>query len=131
MIFPGLSSSAFIILHLQESPFIIISKGYNLFPTEQYCIEMKIKVRLFGDVANVVGSKHQIELKEGSTITSLTNIIAEKVGLTRQGYLGEFKVGGADLAVMVNGKNIALLDGVKTQLKDGDDVVIMPFVVGG
>jgi molybdopterin converting factor small subunit len=40
-------------------------------------------------------------------------------------------VGGADLAIMVNGKNIALLDGVETKLFDEADVVIMPFVVGG
>jgi MoaD family protein len=92
---------------------------------------MQVKVRLFGDVANSVGTKHLIELEEGATVMKLVNIIAENAGQTRQGYLGGFKVGGADLAVMVNGKNIALLNGVKTQLSDHDDVVIMPFVVGG
>jgi MoaD family protein len=92
---------------------------------------MKIRVRLFGDVAHSVGTKHLIELDEGATVMKLVNVIAEKAGQTRQGYLGGFKVGGADLAVMVNGKNIALLDGVQTQLSDQDDVVIMPFVVGG
>jgi len=43
----------------------------------------------------------------------------------------KFRIGGADLAVMVNGKNIALLNGVDTILSDNDDIVIMPFVVGG
>lgn len=92
---------------------------------------MKIKVRLFGDVANAVGTKHQIDLDEGATVMNLVNLIADKAGQTRHGYLGGFKVGGADLAVMVNGKNIALLNGVQTRLNDDDDVVIMPFVVGG
>ena len=40
-------------------------------------------------------------------------------------------MGGADLAIIVNGKNIELLEGVETKLRDDDDVVIMPFVVGG
>ncbi len=92
---------------------------------------MKVKVRVFGDIASSVGSKHTIELNEEAAVSSLTNIIQKKAGYTRRGYLGEFKVGGADLAIMVNGKNIALLDGVDTKLFDGADVVIMPFVVGG
>ncbi len=92
---------------------------------------MKVRVRVFGDVASSVGSKHMVELSEGATVLSLTNTIQENAGNTRRGYLGGLKVGGADLAIMVNGKNIALLDGVNTMLFDEADVVIMPFVVGG
>jgi len=92
---------------------------------------MNVRVRIFGDVASTVGSKHDVELEDGATVRHLANILAAKAGQTRQGYLGEFKVGGADLAVMVNGRNIQLLDGVETRLCDEDDVVIMPFVVGG
>ena len=92
---------------------------------------MKVKVRLFGDVAEMVGSKHTIELDEDSTVITLTNHIQRSTGHSRGGYLGEFKVGGPDLAIMVNGKNIELLDGVQTKLCEEDDVVIMPFVVGG
>ena len=92
---------------------------------------MIVKVRLFGDVSESVGSKHTVEINEDTTILNLTNIIQKKAGLTRGGYIGEFQVGGQEIAIMVNGKNIDLLDGVYTRLSDGDDVVIMPFVVGG
>jgi molybdopterin converting factor small subunit len=92
---------------------------------------MKVRVRVFGDVASSIGNKHIVELNEGATVLSLTNTIQKNAGNARQGYLAEFKVGGADLAIMVNGKNIALLDGVDTKLFDDADVVIMPFVVGG
>lgn len=92
---------------------------------------MKVKVRLFGDVAEMVGSKHTVELDDGSSVLSLTNNIQRETGHSRGGYLGEFKVGGPDLGIMVNGKNIELLDGLETKLCDEDDVVIMPFVVGG
>lgn len=92
---------------------------------------MKIKVRLFGDVAEQVGSKYTVELDESATVISLTNKIQREKGNSRWGYLGDFKVGGPDLAIMVNGKNITLLDGVNSRLFDDDDVVIMPFVVGG
>jgi molybdopterin converting factor small subunit len=92
---------------------------------------MKIKVRLFGDVSEAVGSKYTIELSDHSTILTLTNQIQRETGHTRGGYLGGFKVGGPDLAIMVNGKNIQLLEGLDTKLCDEDDVVIMPFIVGG
>jgi len=92
---------------------------------------MKVKVRLFGDVSESVGSKHTVELPENTSVLSLTNRLQRDSGHTRGGHLGDFKVGGADLAIIVNGKNIELLEGVETKLRDDDDVVIMPFVVGG
>lgn len=92
---------------------------------------MKVKVRLFGDVSEAVGSKHTVEINENTTVLNVTNALQKKAGLTRGGFIGEFRVGGQDVAIMVNGKNIALLEGVATILSDGDDVVIMPFVVGG
>ena len=92
---------------------------------------MKVKVRLFGDVSESIGSKHTLELPENTSVLSLTNRLQREAGNSRGGHLGDFKVGGADLAIIINGKNIKLLDGVETKLRDDDDVVIMPFVVGG
>ena len=92
---------------------------------------MKVKVRLFGDVSESVGSKHTVEIDGETTVLNVTNIIQKKAGLTRGGFIGEFRVGGQDVAIMINGKNIALLEGVNTKLSDGDDVVVLPFVVGG
>ena len=108
-----------------------ISLGITFIIYAVDSVLMKLKVRLFGDVAEMVGSKHTIELKDDSTILTLTNQIQRNTGHSRGGYLGEFKVGGPDLAIMINGKNIELLDGVQTKLCEEDDIVIMPFVVGG
>jgi molybdopterin converting factor small subunit len=92
---------------------------------------MKVRVRIYGDLVAIYGSKHLLMFDGKTTIQTLTKAIAKKAGGSREGYLGEFKIGGTDLAIMVNGKNITLLHGLNTLLKDGDDVVIMPFVVGG
>jgi len=92
---------------------------------------MKVSVRVFGKLVTVIGRKHVVELGEGATVLSLTNIIAKKAGSSRQGYLGEFRVGGGDLVVLVNGRNVALLDGLRTPLHDGDEVVILPPTAGG
>jgi len=92
---------------------------------------MRITVRVFGDIASIIGRRHTVDLEEGASVGSLANRIGEKTGQRRQGYLGEFKVGGKDLMVLVNGKSIDLLDGTATPLKDGDEVVIMQPTAGG
>ncbi len=92
---------------------------------------MNVHVRIFGDLAGILGRKHIMELDQGATVAALTNRIAERAGLKRQGYLGNYKVGGDDLAVLVNGRNIHLLNGVETPLHDGDEVVILPPAAGG
>jgi MoaD family protein len=92
---------------------------------------MKVNVRVFGDLATTLGRKHVVELEERSTVTTLANRIAEKAEPKRQGYLGNYKVGGGDLAILVNGKNIHLLGGIGTVLHDADEVVILPPVAGG
>jgi MoaD family protein len=92
---------------------------------------MKVKVRTFGDLSSSIGHKHVVELDEEATILTLCKILQERKSQTRGAYLSEFRIGGPDLAIIVNGRNIALLNGLDTVLSDGDDIVIMPFASGG
>lgn len=93
-------------------------------------VTMKITVRVFGDISAIIGRRHEVELAEGATITTIAAKIGQKTG-QRQGYLGEFHVGGKDLAILVNGKSIDMMDGTQTKLKDGDEVVVMQPTAGG
>jgi MoaD family protein len=92
---------------------------------------MKVTVRVFGDLAEVVGNRHEMDLDIGTDVKGLTKKIAEKTGQHRQGYLGEYRVGGNELAVLVNGRNIDLMEGIRTTLKDGDEVVLLIPTMGG
>lgn len=92
---------------------------------------MKVTVRVFGELTQILGRRHILELDEGVTVGTLTSRMADEAGLKRQGYLGSYKVGGSELAILVNGRNIDLLDGVRTALRDGDDVVLLPPSAGG
>lgn len=91
---------------------------------------MQVNVRIFGEIASTIGPEHTLELTENTSIQNLTNTIAERAGL-RKGYMGEFRVGSDELAIMINGKNIVILDGLDTVLQHGDLVVIMPSIFGG
>jgi len=92
---------------------------------------MNIHIRIFGNLASILGRKHTMELDQGATVATLANRIAEVARLKRQGYLGNYKVGGDDLAILVNGRNINLLNGVETALHDGDEVIVLPPTAGG
>jgi molybdopterin converting factor small subunit len=93
-------------------------------------VAMRIIIRVFGDISKIIGKRHELELPECSTVTAATARVGEKTG-QQLGYLGDFQVGGKDLAILLNGKSIYLLDGTKTKLKDGDEVVIMQPTAGG
>jgi molybdopterin converting factor small subunit len=92
---------------------------------------MKIYVRVFGELSETTGKKHIIELQEGANVKNLTNKIGEKIGQQRQGYLGDYKVGGKELAILINGKNVELIEGLQSPLVDGDEVVLLIYTMGG
>ena len=92
---------------------------------------MKIKVRIYGEISKIYGKEQTVELSGETTVLKLVNLIQKRGGTTRRMYLGEHRVGSADLAIIVNGRNIAVLDGLNTALADEDVVVITPFVTGG
>jgi molybdopterin synthase sulfur carrier subunit len=92
---------------------------------------MKVTVRVFADLVPLIGRKHYLELDDDATVGTLTSKIARKAGQKRRGYLGNYRIIGGDLAILVNGRNIDLLEGLKTPLSDGDEVVFMPPAAGG
>ena len=92
---------------------------------------MKVSVRVFADLVPVIGRKHSVELDDGATVGTLTSEIARKAGQRRRGYLGSYRIIGGELAILVDGRNIALLAGLDTPLSDGAEVVFMPPATGG
>lgn len=79
----------------------------------------------------ILGRRNVVELEEGATVGHLSNLMAQNAGFKRQGYLGNYRVAGGDLAVLVNGKSIQLLEGVGTPLHEGDEVVFLPPAASG
>ena len=92
---------------------------------------MKIKVRVFGELSPILGRRQVVNIEEGTTVGALTQRMAEEAGLKRRGYLGDFKVGGSELAVLVNGRNITRTQGLERILRQNDEVAIIPPTGGG
>ena len=92
---------------------------------------MKIKVRAFGDLMALLGSETVVELETNAKLKDLVSKLAEKIGGSRKGFLGQYDVVGADLVVLVNGRSIYALKKLETSLRDGDIVALLPPAGGG
>ena len=94
---------------------------------------MNIRVKLFGDVATVAGSTALVaSVGAGGLLSDLLTAIDESIGrpvsdaiLDRDGRLLP------SIAVLINGSNVFLKQGLTSPLADGDTVSIMPLMGGG
>jgi len=94
---------------------------------------MNIQVRSVYPIANILsGRKIFVMLPEPSTLHGLLRELTKVYGqefyeavCNETGYLED------RVAVLINGTSAAVLGGASTQLKDGDDVLILPFTGGG
>jgi len=94
---------------------------------------MKVEVRFFTSLREITGYKvNKILLQNSSTIEELLTLLSEKHGKNFREYIYNKKgeVQGF-LSFLVNGKNINIMQGFDTKLKEDDVVAILPPVGGG
>lgn len=94
---------------------------------------MIITVRLFTTLRELAGTKR--EKLEFSTVVNVEDVLdalVSRYGKEFRDYLyDEEKRVRSHLQLLVNGKSVGLLEDVKTMLKDGDQLAIIPPVGGG
>lgn len=92
---------------------------------------MRITVKAFATLREILGGTGilYIELPEGSTIEDLLRNLKERYGSGLS--IDELSGGSSNVKVLVNGREIMYLGGLKTTLKDGDSVAFIPPVAGG
>lgn len=95
---------------------------------------MKVKVHTILTFSEIIGARAvDITLPEPATVQTLLAKMVEIWGDALSPHLFE---PGTDrllshIVVMVNGRAIQFLDGVRTELKEGDEVLLFPPVAGG
>lgn len=92
---------------------------------------MRITIRFFGDLIPLLGRVQSLELKEGTKVGALSGMITQKAGGRVQESLRDHRFEGSELVILINGRNIATLDGPETALMDGDIVAFIPPFAGG
>ena len=94
---------------------------------------MNVEVKFFTSLREITGKKtDKIQLENVITIEELLTLLSYKYGKNFREYIYDKKgkVQGF-LSFLVNGKNINILEGFDTKLKQGDNIAILPPVGGG
>ena len=91
---------------------------------------MKVKVRSFARFRSTLGKETLVELAEGARVEDLLEALCathESLGSLLFGEDGLKE----DVYILVRGKNVESLQGLRTDLVEGDDVTLFPAAIGG
>ena len=95
---------------------------------------MKVTLHTILGLKQVIGQRlTEIDLPHGSTVEDLVTYLKERWGDKLSTHLFD-PASGAVLPyvrIMVNGQTIQFLEGIKTPLEEGDEVLILPPASGG
>jgi len=94
---------------------------------------MAITVKFVGALRHASGvDKLKRDLAEDSSIRDLINeIVREKPELKRALTDNQSKEQITNALILVNGREISVLSGLETKIKDLDEVVFVPVIHGG
>ena len=93
-------------------------------------MKMDVYVDIFGVLVPLIGRRLKIALGEGADISALVshlrNQAREEVRVRVQEILAD-----QALTILVNGKNVNILNGAPAHLEDGDLITLLPAFAGG
>ena len=94
---------------------------------------MSLTVKFIGALRHLSGkTQFTLNFQEGISIKELVNKISvEMPELKRTFSDQELNDSRSNSLILVNGKEISVLDGYETKLNDGDEIVFVPVVHGG
>jgi molybdopterin synthase sulfur carrier subunit len=95
--------------------------------------KVPVTVRFIGSLrASAEKSKFRLELKKTISLREvITKIVDEQPKLKRALIDPELDDPRTNALILVNGKEISVLQGLNTKIKDGDELVLIPVVHGG
>jgi MoaD family protein len=95
--------------------------------------KMAITVKFIGALRHISGvNELALNCKEGTSIRALMNEITKEAPALKQSLIDQqLEDPRPNALILVNGREISVLNGLETSLKDGDEVVLVPVVHGG
>jgi molybdopterin synthase sulfur carrier subunit len=92
---------------------------------------MKVRVRFLGFLARPYGSgETTVDVPENYTLRDLLRMIVKRKIRFKNAVLNDegFR---ETVLILINQKDVGVLNGLDTELKDGDEVVFVPVSHGG
>jgi MoaD family protein len=94
---------------------------------------LPLTVKFVGALRHLSGKTSlTLELADGSSVRSVEAAISKQFPAIKHTFTdGDLNDSRSNSLVLVNGVEISVLDGYKTKVSDGDEVVFVPVVHGG
>lgn len=91
---------------------------------------MRVRIRSFAGFRHILGRENDVELAQGASIEDLMDALCTAHGELKPLLFGESGIRD-DVNVIVDGKNIAALQGMQTKLAEGNEIALFPAAIGG
>lgn len=94
---------------------------------------MAVTLKFVGALRHASGAETlALNCKKGVSLMDLVNELSKEVPALRRSLLDEqLEQPKPNALILVNGREISVLNGLETKVKDGDEVVFIPVVHGG
>ncbi len=94
---------------------------------------MPLKIKFIGALRHLSGkTEFTVTFQEGISIKDLVDRITQELPELKHTFSDqELKDSRSNSLVLVNGREISVLNGYETKLGDGDEIVFVPVVHGG
>ena len=94
---------------------------------------MTITVKFIGALRRISGvNELALDSKKNTSVKELMNEITERMSALKQSLIDQqLEDPRPNTLILVNGREISVLNGLETILKNGDEIVLVPVVHGG
>jgi molybdopterin synthase sulfur carrier subunit len=93
---------------------------------------MAVTVKFLGALRHISGAGELALNIKGVSIKEVVNEIVREMPVLKQSLIHQqLEDLRSNALILVNGREISVLNGLETNLKDGDEIVFVPVVHGG
>jgi len=94
---------------------------------------MGITLKFIGALRNYSGAeKITLNCKKGVSLIELIKEVTKKAPVLRRNLLNDqLEQPMPNSLILINGREISVLDGLESKVNDGDEIVFIPVVHGG
>jgi sulfur-carrier protein len=94
---------------------------------------MTLNVKFIGAFRHISGKTQlTLQFEKGASIQDVINQLSQQIPELRNAFCdADLNEPRSNSLILVNNKEISILNGYETKLKDGDEIVFVPVVHGG